>query len=191
MSTTATEFRSRHRWSVADYYKMVEAGLLNEDSTVELIDGEVIEMAPIGSGHASAVMRLNQLLGSRVLGRAIVSPQNPVRLDDHSEPQPDIAVLRWRDDFYRDAHPTPADVLLLIEVADSSTGYDSQVKVPLYARHGIPEVWLIDVNRHRLTTYRHRQGKAYEEVTEHSSGRVSLEELPDVAIALEELFPGK
>jgi len=133
---------------------MAQAGILAEDDRVELIDGDLIDMTPIGSRHAGAVSRLTRLFGAAVGADAIVSVQNPVQLDRYSQPQPDLALLRPRADFYAQSHPQPADVLLIVEVAEASLDYDRDVKVPLYARHGIPEVWLLDVAGGCLTVYR-------------------------------------
>ena len=142
-----------YRFTVADYHAMAAAGILGEDDRVELIDGEIISMPPIGSPHGGRAKRLNQLLNAAVGSRALVAVQDPLVLGERSEPEPDIALLRPRPDFYIDSHPGPADVLLLIEIADTSLAYDLRVKVPLYARHGIPEVWVIDVPHHRALRF--------------------------------------
>lgn len=139
MQTPETAVQS-HLFSVDEYHKMGEAGIWGEDDRVELIEGELIDMPPIGSLHAGKVMRLVSFLTTALSNRAIVSPQNPVRLGEHSEPQPDLTVLRFRDDFYESAHPQPGDVHLLVEVADTTVRYDREVQIPLYARYGIPEV---------------------------------------------------
>lgn len=144
----------RHRLSASEFERMAEVGILAEDERVELIEGDLIDMTPIGSRHAGAVSRLTRLLGSAVGTDAIVSVQNPIRLDRHSQPQPDLALLRPRADFYAEAHPQPADVLLIVEVAEASLDYDRDVKIPLYARHGIAEMWLLDVAGRGLTVYR-------------------------------------
>src|SRR5712691_7513791 len=172
----------RHRLlTVDDYHKMAEAGILGEDDRVELIDGELIEMAPIGSNHAGEVMSLNMLLSAAVAGRAIISPQNPVRLSVHSEPQPDLTVLRFRDDFYRTSHPQPEDVLLLIEVADTTIRYDREIKIPLYARAGIPEVWLIDLQQERVEIYLQPSSDGYRQLLRPTKNeRISFSLLPDV-----------
>lgn len=133
---------------------MAQAGILAEDDRLELIDGDLIDMTPIGSRHAGAVKRLASLLGGAVRGTAIVSVQDPIQLDRYSQPQPDLALLRPRADFYAQSHPQPADVLLVVEVAEASLDYDRDVKVPLYARHGVPEVWLLDVAGRCMTVYR-------------------------------------
>ena len=133
----------RRRFTVHDYHRMGEAGILHEDDRVELIEGEIVEMAAIGTGHFACVNQLNRLLVRGVGDAAIVSVQNPVRLDEHTEPQPDLTVLRVRD--YRESLPMPEDVLLLIEVSDTTLAYDRGVKLPLYARAGIREVWIVDL----------------------------------------------
>ncbi len=134
-----------HRHTVADYYRMAETGILPRDARVELIEGTIFDRAPIGISHASVVDRLGHLLTQATAGKAIVRVQNPVRLNTFSEPQPDLALLRWREDFYSGAHPGPEDILLIVEVADTSLRYDRTRKLPLYARAGIGEVWLIDL----------------------------------------------
>lgn len=161
MSAVAAYPAQRHRLTVEEYYRMAEAGILGEDDRLELIDGEIIDMPPIGVGHTSVVKRLNAIFTRGAGEGAIVSVQDPIRLNARSEPQPDLALLRHRADYYRDAHPGPADVLMLVEVADSSLRYDVDVKLPLYARHGIPEVWIVDLEHRRLEIYRRPEGGAY------------------------------
>ncbi len=133
-------------FTVGDYHRMTETGVLRRDARVELLDGQVVEMSPIGSRRAGCVNRLTQMLAQAMAGRATVGIQNPVVLDDFSEPQPDVAVLTYRADGYAARHPGPADVLLLIEVMVTSADIDRDVKIPLYARAGIPEVWLVDLD---------------------------------------------
>jgi len=133
----------RHRITVADYYKMAEVGILGEANRVELIDGEIVDMAPIGSKHAFVVSRLAQFFTLAAHNNYLVSTQNPLRLDDRSEPQPDIALLKPGN--YMERLPGVSDVLLIIEVAHSSINFDRGVKLDLYARHAIPEVWLLDL----------------------------------------------
>ncbi len=145
-TTTPTETHlQRWRFTVDDYHRMGEAGILDEDDRVELIEGEIIAMSPIGARHIGCIIDLTQLLVPRVSEIAIVSIQNPVRLGPRLEPQPDVVLLRRRQGPRRREMPTAADVLLLIEVADSSLAYDRAVKLPLYARSGIPEVWIVDL----------------------------------------------
>jgi Uma2 family endonuclease len=179
-----------HLLTVEDYHRMAEAGILGEDDRVELIEGELIDMAPIGSGHASEVMRLNRSLSAAVAGRAIISPQNPIRLGTHSEPQPDMAVLRYRNDFYKASHPQPADILLLIEIADTTIRYDREIKIPLYARHGIPEVWLIDLQQERVEIYLQPSSEGYRQILRPGKNeRIVLSLLPDVSIVIADLWP--
>jgi Uma2 family endonuclease len=155
---------ARRLFTVAEYHKMAEAGILSEDDRVELLEGEIVAMSPIGSRHAACVMRLTELLSERVVGRAHVNVQNPVRLGEHSEPQPDLALLRRRRDFYASSHPGPEDVLLVIEVAETSAAVDREVKVPLYARFGVPEVWLVDLAGDQVEVFREPSAEGYREV---------------------------
>jgi Uma2 family endonuclease len=150
------------RFSVEDYHRMGEAGILGPELRTELIDGEVVEMPPIGHPHAGTVNLLADPLKEAVGRKAIVAVQNPVWLDDYTEPLPDIALLRRRADYYRNGHPASDDVLLLIEVADTSLAYDRDVKLPRYARAEVPEAW-VDLGGRRLTIYRRPAQGAYTE----------------------------
>ena len=129
----------KRRFTADEYYAMARAGILSKSDRVELIDGEIVTMTPIGLAHAAAVNRANRALVRAAGDQAIVSPQNPIRLNAFNEPQPDLVLLRPRKDFYRSTHAQRADILLVIEIADSSLRYDRDVKVSLYARHGIVE----------------------------------------------------
>ncbi len=143
----------RRRFTVEEYYRMAETGILREDERVELIEGEIIQMSPKGSLHAGCIKRLIKLL-NRYIGKDILlSVQDPVKLDGLSHPEPDIALLKHRNDFYTQGHPTPADVLLIVEVADTSVQHDRTIKVPLYTRSGIPEVWLVDLPGEAVEIY--------------------------------------
>jgi Uma2 family endonuclease len=133
----------KHYFKVDEYYRMAEAGVFAEDARVELIDGEVIEISPIGKRQAGCVNRLNRILHRKVGDLAIVSVQNPISIDEFSEPQPDLTLLKPRADFYSNSHPTPADVMVIVEVADTTVEYDRNVKLPIYARAGVPEAWLV------------------------------------------------
>jgi Uma2 family endonuclease len=181
------EPRARHRWTVADYHKMGEVGLLTEDARVELIEGEIVEMAPIGSPHGGKVKRLNNLLVSLLAKKVIVSTQDPIILGDHSEPQPDIALLKWRDDYYGKAHPRPQDVLLVIEVSDTTVRYDRDVKIPLYARHAIAEAWLLNLPNQCLEVYRNPQAGKYQQITTYTDGRIAPLVLPEAILDVAEL----
>lgn len=155
---------ARRHFNVAEYYKMAAAGVFTEDDRVELIEGEIVEMNPIGSRHAACVGRLTKFLGRLAGDEAIVWVQNPVQVSDYSEPLPDVALLKRRDDFYAQANPRPTDVLLIIEVADSSVEYDRNIKMPLYARAGIPEVWLVNLPKETVEVYNQPLGGEYREI---------------------------
>jgi Uma2 family endonuclease len=189
MSTPAADLYRRHRFTADEYHRMGESGLFGEDDRVELIEGEIIEMTPIGSRHSGTVIRLNRLLGQAVGDRAILATQSPLRLDVASEPEPDVALLRPRDDFYTTSHPGPADVLLLVEVAEASLRFDREVKVPLYARHGIPAVWLVDLAGRELTAYQQPAGEGYlQQCVITDLAAVELPGLSDLAVDLSGLF---
>lgn len=177
------------RFNVHEYYQMAAAGILMEDDRVELIEGEIVEMAPIGSRHAACVDRLTRLFSSQVGDAAIVHVQNPVRLDDHSEPEPDLALLKPRTDFYASAHPAPEDVLLLVEVADTSVGYDRSVKVPLYARAAIPVFWLVDLEREQVDVMQESTSDGYRTVQTYRRGeRLQLQDIPQLDISVDDVL---
>ena len=136
---------TRLKLTLAQYRAMGERGILPPGERVELIDGEIIRMAPIGPPHTGVLNQLNDRLVTLCKGKAVISAQHPVEVDDYNEPQPDLGLLRWRDNYYIDRHPTPADVLLLIEISDSSLRYDRSVKRALYARAGVPRYWIVDI----------------------------------------------
>jgi Uma2 family endonuclease len=189
MSHATADLPCRHRLTVADYYRMAEVGILAPDARVELIDGEIIDMAPPGSLHAGTVHYLLDVLVRAAGGRATVLVQNPVRLSQYSEPQPDLALLRAREDFYRAHHPRADEVLLIIEVADTSLRFDSERKLPLYASHGIPEFWLVDLRGRRLVRYRAPDQSFYTLVDEPALGTaLEVSALAGVAIDLRRLF---
>jgi len=178
----------RRAFTVAEYHRMAEAGILHEDDRVELLEGEIVEMSPIGDRHANCVARLTMLLPGRVSGRAIVWVQNPVRLSERSEPQPDVALLWFRPDFYP-RHPGPADVLLLIEVSETSLDTDRAVKVPLYARAGIPEVWLVDLLGEVVEVFREPGPEGYGRVERVGrGGRVVPGALPDLFVNVDDIL---
>ncbi len=152
---------AKHKFNSQQYHLMAEAGVFTPESRIELIKGEIITMSPIGRKHGSCVARLNQLLVQKFIGRFIIWGQSSIRLDNGSEPQPDLALLKLRDDFYIEGLPTPEDILLIIEVADSTIDYDRHTKMPLYAEFDIPEAWLVDVNQENLTKYTNPSPKGY------------------------------
>jgi len=180
------------RWTftVDEYHRMADAGILTEDDRVELIDGEIIKMSPIGSHHAASVNRLAAVLIPRVGKAAIVSVQNPVDVDDYSEPEPDIVLLKYRDDFYSGSHPGPQDVLLIIEVADSSLEYDRTVKLSTYARAGIPEYWIADLPGDGIDAYSDPANGAYRKFRRAKRGEaLTPQNLPGLTIAVDEILP--
>ena len=187
MNVAAEIFARRHRLTVTDFLRMGSTGILGEDARVELIDGDLIDMAPIGSRHAAMVGRLTHLFVQAASDRAIVWVQNPVFLDEHTLPQPDVALLRPRADSYSSAHPRAEDVLLIIEVAETTLAYDAQVKLPLYARAGIPEAWLIDLEHGRITRYSVPRRGAYTRTELVSLAKVDLLALPGVSVDLSTL----
>ncbi len=190
MNDAETGLLARHPWvprrplTVDDYYRMAEAGILGEDDRTELIEGELVAMTPIGTDHSGTVNALSYLL-IRALGeRAVVSTQNPVRLSEYTEPQPDVAVLKPRPDFYRKKRVAPEDVLLLTEIAQSSVAYDRSVKLPLYARHGIREYWLVRLDTGTVEVYRGPGPDGYGVLRQVGPGEVlGIEGLPDAAVA--------
>ena len=182
--------RTRHKLDVDAYHRMGEAGILGPEDRVELIDGDIIDMAPIGQDHAATVCGLVDTLVLACAGQAIVSPQNPVRLNRYSEPQPDIAVLKLRPDRYRTgAPPGPADTLLLIEVSDSSLSIDRKVKLPLYAQAGIAEFWIVNLKDRILEAYRTPTGDDYADMTTHQANeRIALSLAPEIVVQLDLVF---
>jgi Uma2 family endonuclease len=184
-----------HAWvkrrpiTVSEYYRMAEVGILTENDRVELIEGQLIALSPVGSYHVGTVIKLTHSLVHAVGDHAVVSVHNPVRLDDLNEPEPDFVLLKPRPDFYRDAHPRPADVLLLIEVADSSLNYDRGVKRALYARHAIAEVWIVDLTASEVEVCRDPEPDGYAAVERVGRpGIVQPHRLPDVLIQAAALF---
>ena len=187
--TSAPDLLSRHRLSVTDYFRMGETGILARDARVELINGEIIDMTPIGSRHAGAVNRLNRLLIRAAGDLAVVSVQNPIILGDSSAPEPDLCLLKSRDDDYTESHPRADDVLLAIEVADSSLAYDRDVKIALYAGYGIAEVWLVDLVNQQIFRFRQISSGTYQDESVLSEpGVVSPVSLPKISVDLTTLF---
>lgn len=154
---------ARRHFNITEYYRIAAAGVLSAEDRVELIEGEIIEMNPIGSRHAACVGRLTEYLGRLAGDKTIVWVQNPVQINDYSEPLPDIALLKRRDDFYAQAKPQPTDVLLIIEVADTSVEYDRDIKTPLYAQASIPEVWIVNLPKENIEIYTRPLDNTYQE----------------------------
>jgi Uma2 family endonuclease len=180
---------AKRSFNVAEYYRMAEAGILKEDDRVELINGEIIEMSPAGSRHAGCVKRLNHILVKRIGHLAVISVQDPVDLDEYTEPEPDVALLRPREDFYSNGHPTPRDVLLVIEVADSLEGYDHEIKAPLYARAGIPETWVASLLTNIIHQYAQPANGRYQMHNEFKRGESTTSvALPELTLTVDEIL---
>jgi Uma2 family endonuclease len=179
----------KYRLTVEQYYKMTEVGILGIEQRTELIEGEIIEMSPIGAKHAGTINRLNRVLSPRISDQAIISIQNSIRLNDSSEPQPDLAILHLRDDCYTESIPTPDDIFLLIEVSDSTLKYDREVKIPLYAKAGIPEVWIANIEEQVFEVYRSPSQDGYKQIQNYGKGEViQIELFANVEIAIDEVF---
>ena len=174
---------TRHRLDVDAYYKMAEAGILTREDRVELIDGEIIDLNPIGSPHAGKTNRLARLFAKAAAdGHVLTSVQNPLRLDAYNEPEPDLMLLRPRADDYQANYPGAADVLLLIEVSDSLLAYDRGAKLALYARFGVVEVWIIDIAGAAVEIYRQPKEGAYALTERRTGGSLTPDLVPSVAI---------
>jgi Uma2 family endonuclease len=179
----------RHRLTLDAYHRLGEAGILGEDDRVELLQGQLVDMSPIGPRHALAVDALNELLVIAVSGWAAVRVQNPIALDSGTEPQPDVVLVQrpWRG--YPASHPGPEDIILLIEVADSSRDMDLGAKRELYARAGIREFWIVDLITDGVLVCRNPGGDRYESVTRvEPTGVLNVEGLPEVVISAGSLF---
>ena len=180
---------ARRRFTVEEYHQMGEAGILGEDDRVELIEGEIVQMTAIGRRHAACVAELTRLLVPAVGDRALLWPQNPVRLSRDTEPQPDIVLLRPRADRYVDSEAGPEDVLLLIEVADTSQRYDRMVKLRLYARAGIREYWIVDLQGEAIEVYRQPEETRYADARRVGrEGTVSPTAFPEITLAIEPIL---
>jgi Uma2 family endonuclease len=174
---------ARHRLDTGAYYKMAEAGILTENDRVELIDGEIFDMTPIGSAHAGKTNRLNRLFARAVAdGLVAVSVQSPLRLDAYNEPEPDLMLLRPRESDYQDRHPGAADVLLLVEVSESSLSYDRGTKLALYARFSVPEVWIVDLLGAAVEVFREPKESAYASRERLTEGTLAPALLPNIKI---------
>jgi Uma2 family endonuclease len=180
----------RRRFTLEEYHRMGEVGIFHEDDRVELIEGEIVEMSPIGRLHAATVDRIANVFSRRLGERAIVRVQNPIVFTNLvSEPQPDVTLLVPLADFYASGHPGPSDILLVVEVMDSTVAYDHGVKLRLYARAGVAEVWLANVNTHRIEGYRQPGPEGYgESRVFQEDERLSIQAFPDVTFTARELL---
>ncbi len=176
-------------FTVDEYYRMADAGILTPDDRVELIDGEIIEMCPIGNRHLGCVNAGNRLFGRAFEGRAVISVQNPLRLSNYTEPQPDVVVLKYREDCYRFKRPMAEDALLVVEVADTTLSYDRNVKLLRYAKSGVPEVWIENLEDDLLLVFRDPAGGAYQTCLILRPGdSLSVAAFPDVVFKVEDFL---
>ncbi len=177
-----------YRFTVEDFQRMGNSSLFRKNERVELIEGEIITMTPIGNRHAGCVLYLSHIFARKLGNRALVNVQNPLELDEFSEPQPDITLLKPREDFYREGHPRPGDVFLIVEVTASAEDYDRDIKLPLYARHGIPEFWIVDLLRKIIEVYRDPAGQQYQSRTNSKPGdMISTQTFPDVSFSVQDI----
>jgi len=185
MSVPTDNFYKKHLTNLDEWKRLGEANIFPPGSRVELINGEIIDMAPIGSNHSGQINRLTQFLVSLVSNLAVVSIQNPLQLGDLSEPEPDLMLLKPNADFYSSQHPQSDDVLLLIEVADSSLKFDQNQKLRLYALHNIPEYWLLNLKDSCIEIYRQPHDGLYAEKTILRSGdKITLSQLDNISIEI-------
>ena len=181
---------AKHRLDVGAYYRMAEAGILSHPERVELIDGDIFDMNPIGSLHAAVTRRLEQRFARAVAdGIVLVSVQNPLRLDAYNEPQPDFVSLPPRAVAYAGSHPGAADALLVAEVSDSSLDHDRKTKLPVYARFGVPEVWIVDLSGRAVEVYRNPTDGRYASSGRMSQGALTPVRIPEVTIDIAALLP--
>ena len=180
---------TEHRFNVRAYYRMAESGVLPPDARVELLNGRIIDMSPIGPAHGGIVKRLSRVFHQLARGRWLVSTQDPVRLDDHSEPEPDVALLIPAPDDYTSRHPGPDEVYLVIEVSDSTLDYDREEKLPAYGRAGVAEVWIVNLNEATLEIYREPHFTGYGSKTVLGAGdQTAPLAFPDAVINVGELL---
>ena len=181
--------QTKHRFSVKDYHRMAETGVLSPGARVGLLHGEIIDMSPIGPFHGGLVNRLIRIFNQNSGGRWTVSAQNPLALDDHSEPEPDVMLLKPAADDYTSRHPRPQDVFLLIEVSDTTIEYDREEKLPVYGRAGVPEVWLVNLGELAVEVYREPHFTGYGSKTILRAGDPAVPQaFPDVSVPVGELL---
>lgn len=179
------------RFTRQQYHRMQGAGIFAVGDRLELIQGEICKMSPIGAKHATCVAKLSEILTLNLSQQALIWVQNPIILNDRSEPQPDLALLRRREDFYAQGLPTPGDIYLIIEVVDSSIEYDRQIKIPLYAQAGIPEAWLIDVNAAMVSQYSQPARSGYKCIRSYEADDpLPMLTFPHVTLNLQAFLPG-
>ena len=180
------------KFTVEEYEKMATEGIIKPDEKVELIRGEIIKMSPMGTRHAACIDRLIQLLYQKLGQKIILRVQNPIRLNNNSQPEPDISLLIRRSDFYVAAYPCPQDIYLIIEVSDSTLDYDRYTKIPLYAEANIKEVWIINLKEECLEVYRHPLQGSYQDIQKYYRGEIIfIESFPEIELTLIEILGNK
>ena len=180
---------AKHRFSVKEYYRMAETGILPENARVELLNGEIIDMSPIGPFHGGVANYLTQIFTAAAKGRWLTAIQNPIHLDDHSEPEPDVVLLKPAPEYYRRRHPQPEDVHLLIEISDTSLESDQEQKLPAYGRAGITEVWIVNLNELTVEVYREPHFTGYGSKTILGAGDAARPlAFPEVTVSVGELL---
>src|SRR5947209_8352074 len=176
-------------FTVDEYYRMGEAGIFHPEARLELIEGEIIEMSPVGDRHIACVNRATALFSSRLAGKAMVSVQNPVRLSRYTEPQPDILLAHPREDYYASKRILPEDTFLVIEISDTTVRYDRNRKMPLYAKSGVPELWIENLQEEVILVYRNPVAQTYSTSFElHHGDSISLAVFPDVVFKVDDLL---
>ena len=177
------------KFTVEEYEKMTTQGIIKPDEKVELIRGEIIKMSPMGTRHAASIYRLTQLFYRKFGGLILLGVQNPIRLNNNSQPEPDLSLLIPRSDFYVAAHPCPQDIYLIIEISDSTLDYDRYTKIPLYAEANIKEVWIINLKEECLEVYRHPLEGSYQNIQKYSiNKRVFVTSFPDIEFTIAEIL---
>lgn len=180
---------TRKRFTTDEYAQIIAAGVIGEDDRLELLEGEIVEMSPIGPSHSSCVVRLTGLLYKLDSPHILIRVQDPIHLGEYSQPQPDISLVQWREDYYAKGHPEPEDILLLIEIAESSYSYDRDMKLPLYARAGISEVWIVALLQQTVDVYRGPSKAGYRETRQLRRGdALSALNLPDLSLTVESIL---
>ena len=180
---------SKKLFTVDEYYRMADAGIFTEDDRVELIEGEIIQMSPIGHRHMVCVNRATDLFISALKGKAVVSVHNPLRLNQYNEPQPDIVVFKWRADYYASKPYTPEDTLFVLEVSDTTLRYDTKIKLPIYAANGISELWIENLKEDVLLVCRHPANKTYRtQLTLRRGDSISPLTFSDTSFTVEDLL---
>ena len=179
----------RKKFTITEFEQMAETGIIKDEDRIELIEGELIEMGKIGKRHAACVDRLNDLFRDKFGKRVLVRSQNPIQLSDYSQPQPDLAILTRKSDYYETAHPTPDDIFLLVEVADTTIKFDQEIKIPLYAKHNILEVWLVNLNQEIVEVYYQSNINSYTTKKIFTKKQIiSPISFPEIKINVSEIF---